>query len=129
MFKIQPVQTLDDAATVANACGSRHREGLFVYSMRDAQTDEIMGFSQFEITGEYGYIYDLKPKIGLDDYEAMFILGRATMNFIDTCGVHICRASLSAGDALLMRGVGFKEKDGEYYADMTNFFNGKCHEK
>jgi hypothetical protein len=56
----------------------------------------------------------------------MFILGRATMNFIDICGSHKCRASLSAGDERLLKSIGFKEVAGEYFSDMTGMFDGNC---
>jgi hypothetical protein len=87
-----------------------------------------MGFSQFEISGEFGYIKDLRPRIGYSDFEAMFILGRATMNFIDLCGIHTCRAAKDAGDETLLKSIGFKYSDKlcEYTCDMTGMFDGKC---
>ena len=86
-----------------------------------------MGFSQFDISGESGYIKTLKPKIGYSDFEAMFILGRATMNFIDLCGNHTCRAASNASDERLLKAIGFRlTDDGEYFADMTHMFDGHC---
>ena len=128
MFKIQPIQSKSEQQEVAEACGAVYNEGYFAYSMRDASTGELMGFSQFEITSGEGYISDIRPVVGADDFEAMFILGRATMNFIDLCGAHTARAPHSAGDLTLMLSLGFKESDGVYLADMTDMFNGKCHE-
>ena len=84
-----------------------------------------MGFSQFEV-GEAGYIYDLLPAVGSDDFEAMFILGRQTMNFIDLCGNHICKARKDAGDARLLRAIGFKGEGDELSCDMTGMFDGHC---
>ena len=81
---------------------------------------------QFEIEGDTGYISDLKEAPGLSDFEAMFILGRATMNFIDMCGTHKCRASLVAGEERLLKSIGFKENGGEYFSDMAGMFDGKC---
>lgn len=128
MFKISPIQSKDEQLECSIACGAQYIEGYFAYSMRDSETGALMGFSQFEIGSEYGYINDLKPVLGLDDYEAMFILGRATMNFIDTCGTHKVRAPISAADEKLMRDIGFKKVDeSEYFCDMTGFFDGKCH--
>ena len=93
--------------------------------MFDIDTEELMGFSQFEV-GDVGYIYDLIPAQGTTDFEAMFILGRQTMNFIDICGNHICKASRSAGDARLLRAIGFKEQGDELFCDMTGMFDGHC---
>lgn len=127
MFKIQPIQSKDEQLNVAKSCGCEYREGYFAYAMRDNETDDVMGFSQFEIKEDGGYISDIRPRIGIDDFEAMFILGRATMSFIDLCGAHIAYAPHTAGDVTLMLSLGFKEADGVYVADMTDMFNGKCH--
>ncbi len=108
---------------VAELCGSKAREGFFAYVMRDCDTGDVMGFSQFEI-GTDGYISDLRPLVGLDDFEAMFILGRTTMNFIDMCGAHKCRAAKDAAEERLIRAIGFKKTDGEYSCDMTGMFDG-----
>ena len=94
--------------------------------MINEDNGELMGISQFDITGECGYIYSLCPKTGYSDFEAMFILGRATMNFIDLCGKHTCAARLGAGEERLMRSIGFKVSDNEYFADMNGMFDGNC---
>ena len=59
MFKILPVQSAEEQAAVAAACGGAAREGFFAYAMRDAESEELMGFSQFEINGGEGYISEL----------------------------------------------------------------------
>ena len=127
MFKIAPIQSKDEQRLCAESTGAKYIEECFAYAMRDAESGELMGFTQFDISEGDGPLYDLREVPGRDDFEAMFILARATMNFIDTCGAHICRAPLTASDATLMRAIGFKEAGGEYVADMTHFFDGSCH--
>jgi len=73
-----------------------------------------------------GYIYNLSQVEELNDFEALFILGRQTMNFIDLCGAHTCYADKSAAGKRLLLAIGFKEKDGEYFCDMMGMFDGKC---
>ena len=126
MFKISPIQSPDMQAKCAECCNSKYREGAFAYSMNDASTGELMGFSQFEITTNGGRILDLRPaKAYGEDYEAMFILGRATMNFIDMCGAHTLSATEDAADNTLLRAIGLKPQgDGTFYCDMTGFFDG-----
>ena len=127
MFKITPINDLELQAKYATECGVIHREGFFGYAMTDAETGVLMGMAQFEIDGEYGYIADLRPRTGYRDFEAMFILGRATMNFIDLCGSHKCRAAADAADERLLRSIGFKpDESGEYHCDMTGMFDGHC---
>ncbi len=124
MFKITPVQNIDLAKKYAKICGTNAKDGAFVYAMIDTDTEDLMAISQFEITKDYGYIYDIVPVPELDDFEAMFILGRQTMNFIDLCGVHVCKAECTATDEKLLLAIGFRKINGEFICDMTGFFDG-----
>lgn len=127
MFKISPIQDKDLQKQYAEDCGAEFCPELFAYSMINQETGELMGMSQFDISGDSGYIKTLKPKLGYSDFEAMFILGRATMNFIDLCGNHTCRAASDAADERLLKAIGFRlTDDGEYFADMTHMFDGHC---
>lgn len=127
MFKITPIQSQEDKISCAEKCGTRAIDGYFAYKMVSEDNGELMGMAQFEICGEHGYITDLKPRKAYDDFEAMFILGRATMNFIDMCGSHKCLARLDAGEERLLTAIGFKKcENGEYSCDMTDMFSGHC---
>ena len=127
MFKISPINDKNIQKEYAEACGKEFIEEHFAYSMIDVESGDLMGFSQFEIDEKGGYISALAPKIGLSDVEAMFILGRATMNFIDLCGAHTCRAALDAADERLIKAIGFKLCEcGKYFCDMTGMFDGHC---
>ena len=127
MFKISPINDFDAQKSVAAECGKEAIPSYFSYSMRDTETGAVMAFSQFEIDGGKGFISDIAPKIGYEDFEAMFILGRATMNFIDLCGAHYCYAAKNAGDERLLRAIGFLDKGGEHLeCDMTGMFDGHC---
>ena len=124
MFKISPVTEPTIAKNYADICGIEYREGAFLYAATDCDSGELLAVSHFEILGEHGYIYAIKSVPGLDDFELTFILGRQTMNFIDLCGSHKCRASLTGSDNSLLRAIGFHEADGEFSVDMTGFFDG-----
>jgi hypothetical protein len=125
MFKITPIQEKTRQKEICDLCGAKYIPSAFAYQMFDIDTGDVMGMSQFEI-GDFGYIYDLREANGRDDFEAMFILGRQTMNFIDKCGTHICRTSADAGSEHLLRAIGFKD-DGEYLCcDMDGMFDGHC---
>ena len=125
MFKIFPIQDPSMQKQYAELSGSPYRDGAFAYAMCDASTHEPMGFSQFEIKDDGGWLLDLRPISAKDDYEAMFILGRQTMNFIDLCGTHILNATADAADEMLLHAIGLRiTKDGKYSCDMTGFFDG-----
>ena len=125
MFKITPIQDKEKQKEICELCGAEFRPDAFAYQMFDIESGQIMGMSQFEI-GESGYIFDIKEAPGQDDFEAMFILARQTMNFIESCGAVHCYAEKDAGDARLLSAIGFKEKDGKLFSDMTGMFDGHC---
>ena len=127
MFKISPINDKNFQAECAKLCGAEFKPDYFAYSMINIETGELMGFSQFEITANGGYISDLKSRIGYSDFEAMFILGRSTMNFIDLCGTQICHAANDAAEERLLKSIGFKKQEnGDFTVDMTGFFDGHC---
>lgn len=124
MFKITPVQSPALAEEYAKICNISIAPGSFIYAMTDIDSGELMAISQFEILSDCGYIYNIASAPGLDDFEAMFILSRQTMNFIDLCGAHICKISPDAADEKLIRAIGFRESDGKLVCDMTGMFDG-----
>ena len=126
MFKITPIQTKTRQRDICELFGTEFRPEAFAYILFDHDTGDVMGMSQFEVLGDEGYIYDLKRAPDCSDNEAMFILGRQTMNFIDTCGAHKCRASSAAGEERLMSVIGFKMDGGEYFCNMAGMFDGHC---
>jgi hypothetical protein len=126
MFKITPINDSELQMKYASLVGALYRDGYFAYAMTDVETGELMGFSQFEICKGYGYISDLKEMPGRSDFEAMFILGRQTLNFIDMMGVHTAIADKDSIDPKLLHAVGFRDSDGKQVCDMTGMFDGKC---
>ena len=126
MFKISPIQDKELQKKYAEDCGAEFCPDLFAYSMIDNDTGELMGFAQFDILDGKGYIRHLLPRIGYSDFEAMFILGRATLNFIDLCDAHACTAASDAGDKRLLLAIGFKMTENGYFADLTGMFDGNC---
>lgn len=126
MFKIQPIQSKEEQIRIAELCGASYIEGYFAYSMIE-DDGTLLGFSQFDIRGEDAYISDIKSAIGIDDEEAMIILGRSTMNFIDMCGTHIAYAPSTCADKAYMIRIGFTPNDDGYFANMEHYFSGCSH--
>ena len=126
MFKISPIQDKAIQEKYAGECGAPYYPDALAYAMINEEDGSLMGMSQFDILGEAGYIKTLRAKVGYSDFEAMFILARATMNFIDLCGSHTVVADENTADERLLLSVGFKKCDGKYIADMTDMFSGHC---
>ena len=127
MFKIIPQNDEKVIDTYLSACCAKRREGSFVYAMLDYDTNELMGVTQFEIGDKISYIYDAKELPGKNDFEAMFILIRQTMNFIEKCGIEKCIATKEAASEQLLRAAGFKPEDGAFLAILAGMFDGNCH--
>ena len=84
MLYINPVQKKDDQKEYCKACGVNFDEDAMCYA---AWVDEkLVGVCQFHLSDGKGHITDLRPAEGTDDKDALFIMGRQTMNFINLCG-------------------------------------------
>ena len=58
MFKITPIQSIDEQMECAKKFNTVYKSGAFGYSMRDAESGMLMVFSQFEIN-EKGFFVSL----------------------------------------------------------------------
>ena len=128
MFKITPVNDIEEAKSLCERLALPYFEGAFYYKMFDMETDEIMGISVFELYSTHGELLALKEADGKDDFEAMFILIRQTMNFINLCGQKICIAKANYTPERMLLCSGFQEKeDNSYQAVLEGMFDGHCH--
>jgi hypothetical protein len=110
------------------SCKIDFDESLMAYA---ATVDgELVGVSQFIIKPDGGRIYNIASVPGKDDFEAMFIMGRATLNFIDLCGVHRAFCLDKSIDKILAKAIGFTpNSDGVLEMDLTHFFEHPCSHK
>ena len=131
MLKVLPIQSKSEQEEICELCGVEYKPDLLAYS---ATVDgELRGVSQFKLTDKGGLVYDVAPAINTYDFEAMFVLGRGTLNFIDLCGVHYaiyCGAIEDEQKERLIKAIGFKKTDsGSFELDLTGFFTDHCHDK
>lgn len=128
MFKIFPIQDEETKKIYAEACGTKAIEGVFAYGMADAESGAIMGFSQFDFEGdEHATLFDLREKCGQNDFEAIFILGRATLEFCERCGSVYCLAKESAADETLLRAIGLRtQTEDGLLGKIEGMFDGHC---
>ena len=128
MFKITPVNDIAEAKKLCESLTLPYFEGAFYYKMFDMETEEIMGLSVFELFGTHGELLALCEAEGRDDFEAMFILIRQTMNFINLCGQNICRAKATYAPEKMLLCAGFKKTDDNAFeANLEGMFDGHCH--
>lgn len=126
MLIVSPVQTENEKTELCKLCGVNKIDGAFMYV---ANVDEKpVGISQFEITGEVCLIHNLANVLGKNDFEAMFIMARQTLNFCDICGSHDAYLmNADKVDERLKIAVGFKLTDDcKWYMDLRGFFEEHC---
>ena len=126
MLKVLPVQSKTTQEEICRKCGVEYNPDALAYSA--TVDDRLAGISQFKVTAEGGLIYDLAPALDFDNFEAMFVMGRGTLNFIDLCGVHRAYFVGEVKDELLLKAVGFKKNDeGKFEINLEGFFTDHCH--
>lgn len=122
MLEIKPIQDKNEQKTLCELCGAAYRPQAFAYSAYD--NGAPIGICQFRIMNDTGYVYNLCNTTGTDDLEALIIMGRAALNFIDLCGVHTAYFEGDKPRAAIA--VGFREKGGRLFADLTGMFESPC---
>lgn len=131
MLKVLPIQTKAEQESICKKCNIKFNPDLLAYV---ATVDgELRGASQFKLSSEGGLVFDISPADGTNDFESLFVLGRATLNFIDLCGIHyaIYKGEIENEEKeRLLRAIGFKKNSLDVYdVDLTGFFTDHCHDK
>ena len=125
MLIAKPIEDKAEQEKVCAACGAVYDADALAFAARE--DDALIGVCQFKFGAPSAEILDLKPAVGVEDYEGMFILARGTLNFIDLCGTHRAHCAADAGDGTLLRAVGFREVDkNRLEMDLAGEFDGKC---
>ena len=128
MLKVFPIQSKKEQQALCALCGVPFEAELLAYQ---ATVDgEFAGICQFKLGSEGGILYHLAPPIGQQpDKEALFVMGRAALNFIDLCGVHhaFFDGDPTVAGEKLIRAIGFTpDESGRLEMDLTDFFTTPC---
>lgn len=137
MLKVLPIQTKAEQESLCLRCNIKFDPDLLAYVA--SVNGETVGMCQFRVTGNGGEIYDIATVSDRDepsdiksreasDFEALFVMGRGALNFIDLCGVKKAVYLGHAADEALIRAIGFKKDvDGVFKIDLEGFFTDHCH--
>ena len=125
MLEVLPIQDKQDQEAIANLCGVPFRTELLAYK---ALVDgELRGICQFTMNKDGGSIIDFANVPEKYEFEPMFVMGRAALNFIDLCGVHRAYFDAECDNETLVKAIGFsRNADGRFEMDLTNFFKEPC---
>ena len=125
MLEVLPIQEKQEQEALCARCKIPFRVETLAYK---ALVDgELRGICQFTMDANGGRIIDFAPAPDLYEFEPMFVMGRATLNFIDLCGVHRAFFDADYENDPLIRAIGFScNSDGRYEMDLTDFFKEPC---
>jgi len=125
MLEVLPIQSKEEQEALCARCGIEYRPELLAY--RATVDGELRGICQFTMDTEGGRIVDFTHAPDAYEFEPMFVMGRAALNFIDLCGVHRAYFDAACDNETLVRAIGFqKNESGRYEVDLTGFFNEPC---
>lgn len=127
MLVIKPVQEKEKQKDICKKCGVQYLPECFAYS---AVVDDILtGVCQFSMIKGYGEMFTLRCVPDISDDEALFIMARAMMSFVEKCGVTEVICYKDSADEALIKQLGFKETDsGIYKAILSQIFACRNHE-
>lgn len=128
MLTVLPIQSKQDQETICLKCGVPYRAECMAY---EAQVNEqLVGICQFHLKGGIGHITDFAeylPDGACHDNEALFIMARGCLNFIDLCGVHKAYFDADFYNQDLIHAIGFrKNQEDRWEIDLTDFFVDHC---
>ena len=126
MLEIKPITDSIEQKEILNLCGIEYRDGLFAYKAYEGSS--LLAAAQFDIEGSVAVLDAIRQAKGTaEDFEGMFILGRAVLNFLDLCGVKtVVSLSGDEGERRLLKCVGFRETDAGLSINLEGLFDAHC---
>ena len=125
MLEVLPIQDKKEQEALCARYNVPYRAEMLAYHALVEK--ELRGICQFTMNADGGKIVDFAHVPELYEFEPMFVMGRAALNFIDLCGVHRAFFDAEYDNETLIRAIGFtKNAEGRYEMDLTDFFKEPC---
>ena len=125
MLEVLPIQDKQEQEALCARCNIPYRAEMLAYQALVEK--ELRGICQFTMNADGGKIVDFAHVPELYEFEPMFVMGRAALNFIDLCGVHRAYFDAEYDNETLIKAIGFsKNAEGRYEMDLTDFFKEPC---
>ncbi len=124
MLTVLPIQSKIEQEQLCKVCGIEFYENAFAYRADDG---DFIGICQFTFENDCGYIKHLAYAPNVEDNEAMIIMLRATMSFMNRCGLVNSYIDENGTTPTLLKISGYKlDSNGKYYMDLDKFYNTPC---
>lgn len=125
MLEVLPIQDKQEQEALCARCAVPFRPNMLAYKALVDGT--LRGICQFTMDANGGRITDFAHVPNGYEFEPMFIMGRAALNFIDLCGVHRAYFDATYDNETLIKAIGFSmNSDSRYEMDLTDFFKEPC---
>ncbi len=110
---------------LCSLCAAEYNEEYDAFSCYE--NEKFVGICQFTCNDGTAYIKDLRCREGIEDAEALIIMGRGVLNYVDLHGTHKAKCAPDASSETIILACGFKRtEDGGFFVDLDGFFDGKC---
>ena len=115
-------------------CGAEYDPHSFAYLAAEGRAekegvviDSYIGILQFTMDSGGGYINTLKTVEGVSDDEALIIMTRAAMQYMNSIELPYVYIDEDAAPAYLINRMSFRQDDhGEYCIDLDKFYAAPC---
>lgn len=125
MLEVLPIQTKTEQEALALRVGAEYIPDALAY--RADANDEFIGVCQFKLLPDGGHMLTLDALPGHEEFQPMFVMGRAALNFMDLCGAETAYYDAPVHDRLLVGAIGFREDDsGKLKINLKGFFEHPC---
>ena len=128
MLEVIPIQTKTEQEALAARVGAEFLPDALAY--RADADGEFVGLCQFRLDPSGGHMLTLDSLPGHEDFQPMFVMGRAALNFMELCGAETAYYEAPLRDRVLVGAIGFREdKNGKLKVDLKGFFDHPCQHK
>jgi len=131
MLEIKPIQTKTEQENICKLCKIEFNPDCLAYCAREYKKNgengeaKLLGAAQFRIINNYGVIYDLAGINENYDLEALVIMGRTVLSFIDSCKIQ--EVIIKTTNNNLPEILGFKkDENGVYKLNLDGYFDTPC---
>lgn len=128
MLEVIPIQTKTEQEALAARVGAEFLPDALAY--RADADGEFVGMCQFRLDPSGGHMLTLDFLPGHEDFQPMFVMGRAALNFMELCGAETAYYEAPLRDRVLVGAIGFREDPaGRLSVDLKGFFDHPCQHK
>lgn len=128
MLEVIPIQTKTEQEALAARVGAEFLPDALAY--RADADGEFVGMCQFRLDPSGGHMLTLDSLPGHENFQPMFVMGRAALNFMELCGAETAYYEAPLRDRVLVGAIGFREDPaGRLSVDLRGFFDHPCQHK